>query len=143
MFFFLLSLNASSLLFKLANFGNDERSYWTFPLALTDVICTSNLIIETFSQLVFSTFIFKIEQFAKSIALGMWMERQCSLSYHPFTTQRKLTPRGLIQYRILRVNINNEIIAALPEAHSFLTFSLSSVSDNSGSGFCRLLVCGN
>ena len=40
------------------------------PLALTDVICTSNLIIETFSQLVFSTFIFKIEQFAKSIVPG-------------------------------------------------------------------------
>ena len=42
------------------------------PLAQTDVICTSNLIliIETFSQLVFSTFIFKIEQFAKSIVPG-------------------------------------------------------------------------
>ena len=41
------------------------------PFALTDRICTSNLIIETFSQLVFYTFIFKNEQFAKSIALGM------------------------------------------------------------------------
>ena len=67
------------------------------------------------------------------MSLGLWMERLCSHSYHTLITQRKLTPRGLVQYRILRVNINNEMIAALSEAHSFLTFSLSFLSVHSGS----------
>merc|ERR1712030_185586 len=49
----------------------------------------------------------------------------CSLSYHIFTTQRKPTSRGLVQYNILYIDNNNEIIAALSEAYSFLTFSLS------------------
>ena len=50
------------------------------PLALTDMICTSNLnlVIETFSQLIFSTFIFKIEQFAKSNVPGFVDGRGCA-----------------------------------------------------------------
>ena len=53
------------------------------------------------------------------------MEWLCSLSYHTFTTQRKPTSRGLVQYNILHVINNDEIIAAISEAYSFLTFSLS------------------
>ena len=41
--------------------------------------------------------------------------------------------RGLVQYNILHVINNDEIIAAISEAYSFLTFSLSFLPGSSDS----------
>ena len=45
------------------------------PFAITDMICTYNLnlVIETFSQLVFSTLYLRLNSSQSQMSLGLWM----------------------------------------------------------------------
>ena len=126
--------------FKLANFGNDDRRWRTSPCSnRLESALDLNLIIETFSIGILILFLFvRLNSSQSQLSWGVWSKWLCGHSYHTFTTQRKPTSRGLVQYNILHVINNDEIIAAISEAYSFLTFSLSFLpgpSDSDSAGY--------
>ena len=115
------------------------------PLALTD----GNLHLSysynwNFLNWYFNTlYILRLNSSQSRLSWGVWSKWLCGHSYHTFTTQRKPTSRGLVQYNILHVI--NKWWDYCRHSWSLLVLDFLFVISTRPQwlGFYGLLVCGN
>ena len=103
-----------------------------------------NLIIETFSIGILILFLFvRLNSSQSQLSWGVWSKWLCGHSYHTFTTQRKPTSRGLVQYNI--VHVINKWWDYCRHSWSQLVLDFLFVISTRPQwlGFYGLLVCGN